>query len=239
MDTRTIEMSAIRTDGETQPRTAINPAIVQEYAEAMESGAKLPPVTVMFDGATFWLIDGFHRFYACRRCNRTEIEAEVLNGELAEARWLSLAANKTHGLRRTPPDIEKAVSRAFKLRPDLSDRGIAEHVGISPSTVARYRGLIERPTAGVQMDTSPVRVGRDGKRYAARSPKRRGRTRTGGIAQDAHQPVRTGNPLPPMIALNMPHDPLMGARALIGQFSADYLRALAAFLNKHLEGVPA
>ena len=39
-----------------------------------------------------------------------------------------------------------------------------------------------------------------------------------------------------MTALDMPHDPVMGARTLIGLFDADYLRALTTFLTKHLEG---
>jgi len=42
-----------------------------------------------------------------------------------------------------------------------------------------------------------------------------------------------------MRALNMPQDPVMGARTLIELFDATYLRALVAFLTKHLEGVTA
>jgi hypothetical protein len=42
-----------------------------------------------------------------------------------------------------------------------------------------------------------------------------------------------------MRALNMPRDPVMGARTLIELFDATYLRALVVFLTKHLEGVSA
>ena len=42
-----------------------------------------------------------------------------------------------------------------------------------------------------------------------------------------------------MTALNMPHDPVMGARTLIDLFDADYLRALTTFLTQHLEGAEA
>jgi uncharacterized ParB-like nuclease family protein len=236
-----LEIAAVRIDGETQPRTAINPGIVQEYAEAMQAGTEFPAVTVVHDGATYWLVDGFHRLHAHRRLNRQQIKAEVVAGELKDVQWMSVAANKAHGLRRYPADIAKAIARALKLRADLSDRAIAEHVGVAHTTVARHRQTIEQAqrVTGGACTTSTNHLGRDGKRYPARSPKRRGRQRTGGIARDAHKPLRAGNPLPPMIALNMPHDPLMGARALIGQFSTDYLRALVVFLNKHLEGVPA
>jgi len=236
VDTRTIEMSAIRTDGETQPRTAINPGIVQEYAEAMESGVLLPPVTVVFDGATYWLIDGFHRFYAHRRCSRTAIQAEVLNGELADAQWMCLAANKTHGLRRTNEDKSKAVSRALRMKPDMSDGAIADHVGVHRNMVLKHRHAHDERTGCTNCAT---RTGRDGKRYPARPPKRRSGTRTGGIAKNAFQPVRGHSNPRPMRALNMPQDPVMGARTLIELFDATYLRALVAFLTKHLEGVTA
>jgi ParB-like chromosome segregation protein Spo0J len=101
MSEQMLDMSIVRIDGDTQPRTAINPGIVQEYAEAMEAGVQFPPVTVVHDGAAHWLVDGFHRFFAHRRLSRQQIKAEVITGELTEARWLSLAANKAHGVRRS------------------------------------------------------------------------------------------------------------------------------------------
>ncbi len=245
-----IDMSVVRIDGDTQPRTAINPGIVQEYAEALEAGVEFPAVTVVHDGAMYWLVDGFHRFFAHRRLNRPQIRAEVIAGELADARWLSVAANKAHGLRRTNEDKAKAVVKALKLRPELSNPAIAEHVGVSVETVRRYREVLERQKAA-QEARSPkaaqpaqgahcapcesTRVGRDGRRR--RAQQRRGRTPA--IARNAHQPVRTGTPPAPMTALNMPHDPVMGARTLIEVFDADYLRALVAFLTQHLEGVAA
>lgn len=228
-----IDMSVVRIDGDTQPRTAINPGIVQEYAEALEAGTEFPAVTVVHDGATHWLVDGFHRFFAHRRRNRPQIKAEVIAGELADARWLSVAANKAHGLRRNNEDKVKAVVRALRLRPDLSNAAIAEHVGVSEEMVRQRRMQLDSMARSQPLGPA-TRVGRDGKRYPTRSAKRRAAKPA--IARNAHQPVRNGRPMPAMTALNMPHDPLMGARALIGQFSADYLRALVAFLSKHLEG---
>lgn len=228
-----IDMSVVRIDGDTQPRTAINPGIVQEYAEALQAGVEFPAVTVVHDGATHWLVDGFHRFFAHRRLSRPRIKAEVLAGELADARWLSVAANKAHGLRRNNEDKVKAVVRALRLRPDLSNAAIAEHVGVSEEMVRQRRMQLDSTVRSQPLGPA-TRVGRDGKRYPARSAKRRAAKPA--IARNAHQPVRNGRPMPAMTALNMPHDPLMGARALIGQFSADYLRALVAFLSKHLEG---
>jgi hypothetical protein len=237
MSEQMLDMSAVRIDGDTQPRTAISPGLSQEYAEAMEAGVEFPAVTVIHDGAAHWLVDGFHRFFAHRRLNRTQIKADVITGELAEARWLSLAANKTHGLRRTNEDKAKAVTRALKMRPDSSDGLIAEHVGVHINTVAKYRHLVQpQPTS-----TNCVsRAGRDGRK---RNTKAIGRAsaarRSRGVSKNAFQPVRGHSNPQPMRALNMPKDPVMGARTLIELFDATYLRALVVFLNKHLEGVTA
>jgi len=238
MSEQLLDMSVVRIDGDTQPRTAINPGIVQEYAEAMQAGVELPPITIVHYGATYWLVDGFHRFFAHRRLNRRQIKAEVIAGELADARWLSVAANKAHGLRRSNEDKAKAVARALRLRPDLGNPAIAEHVGVSVEMVRRYRETLERhkTAQGATVAPSPTtHLGRDGKQYRARQRRRP----AGGIAKNAFKPVRTGGTPARMTALNMPHDPIMGARTLIELFDADYLRALVTFLKKHLEGVAA
>lgn len=322
MSEKLLDMSVVRIDGDTQPRTAISPAVVQEYMEAMQAGAEFPPVTVVHDGATYWLVDGFHRFFAHRRLNRKEILAEVVTGEWKDARWLSVAANKTHGLRRTNEDKAKAVTRALRLRPELSNCAIAEHVGVGEAMVRRYREILEQqkalnpsiahnahPTTDVEPSDGgstsfitrlaksdatiangreileqqealkpsiahdahlttgvgpsnggstsefpkltnatiangrevckqaqnqpatvpPMRLGRDGRRRAM--PRR-----TGGIAKNVFKPIRDSIAPARMTALNMPRDPLMGARTLIELFDADYLRALVAVLQEHLTG---
>lgn len=240
MSEQMLDMSVVRIDGDTQPRTAINPGIVQEYAEAMETGVDFPPVMVVHDGAAYWLVDGFHRFFAHRRLSRQQIKAEVILGELAEARWLSLAANKTHGVRRSNEDKVKAVIRALKLRPSLNNGGIAEHVGVSAEMVRQRRAQIEQPvtTGSSQPLETATRVGRDGKQYPTRKRNKHGR-RSRAIAKNAFQPVRGHSNPQPMRALNMPQDPVMGARTLIELFDTTYLRALVVFLTKHLEGAAA
>lgn len=239
MSEQILEMSVVRIDGDTQPRTAINPGIVQEYAEAMEAGVQFPPVTIVHDGAAHWLVDGFHRFFAHRRLNRQQIKAEVITGELAEARWLSLAANKAHGVRRSNEDKAKAVARALRMRPDLSDMAIASHVGVSNRMVGNHRAALDATLKNSKSPVSqtPTRVGRDGR--AMNTSKIGRRARRGGIAKNAFQPVRGHSNPQPMRALNMPQDPVMGARTLIELFDATYLRALVVFLTKHLEGAAA
>ena len=144
-----------------QPRVATDKTTVKEYAERIEASDKLPPVVVFFDGTTYWLAEGFHRLAAHKLAGRTMIDCIVIDGTKADAQWHALQTNKTHGRRRSNDDKIKAVQMAFAhpKGKDLSDRAIAELVGVSATMVAKHRP--KDPTAnGVQ---SKKRVGRDGR----------------------------------------------------------------------------
>jgi len=106
-------------------------------AEAMRAGAKFPPIKVIFDGTTYWLIDGFHRVEAAHEAGLTEIAAEITPGTLEDAQWLCLAANQTHGLRRTNEDKRRAVMAALQhpRSAGMSSNAIAKHVGVSHTLV--------------------------------------------------------------------------------------------------------
>jgi uncharacterized ParB-like nuclease family protein len=239
MPEQLLDIDALRIDGDTQPRSAVCEATVAEYAEDMKAGADFPPVRVVSDGAAYWLIDGFHRYYAHLRLGRTRIRAEVTTGLLTEAQWLSLAANQGHGLRRSNADKAKAVMKALRMRPDMSDHAIAEHVGVSHVTVSRHRQPPTEATTGT-MFQSESRTGRDGRNIRtgkiAESNRRRGEPPA--ISPNAFTPVHGHSKPVPMTALSMPRDPDMGARTLIELFPPDYLRALVDFLTEHLKGVP-
>ena len=45
----------------------------------MAAGSVFPPITLYYDGAKYWLADGFHRFLRLA-LEFTEIEAEVKAG---------------------------------------------------------------------------------------------------------------------------------------------------------------
>jgi uncharacterized ParB-like nuclease family protein len=104
-----ILLSAVRTDGGTQSRAAMSPAVVDEYAAKLGDGATFPAIVVFYDGDTYWLADGFHRHAAHVKAGREEIGADVREGGQREAIQYSLGANETHGLRRTRADKRKAV----------------------------------------------------------------------------------------------------------------------------------
>jgi|HubBroStandDraft_6_1064221.scaffolds.fasta_scaffold535938_1 ParB-like chromosome segregation protein Spo0J len=57
---------------------------IAKIAAAMLRADPIEPVIVYYDGDTFRLFDGFHRVAAAKKAGRTQIEAEVRGGGLAE-----------------------------------------------------------------------------------------------------------------------------------------------------------
>jgi len=238
MKTKKIKLEVLRLDGDTQPRVAIDQSVVSEYAEAMEAGKVFPPVAVYHDGAAYWLVDGFHRYHAARKLDLTEIEAVVKTGVKQEAQWASLSMNQGHGLRRTNADKQKAVFKALILRPEMTDRAIADHIGVSHQTIANYRNsnkVDSEKTATVKVLQSTLCKGRDGRTYKVGNMRRQAkRRRENKISPKALPPVRDAIPMPPMKAMSMPYNPIAGANALLAIFDREYIQALIAELQARL-----
>lgn len=160
-----LPISQIRLDGGTQPRSAINYEVVEEYIESIQAGAKFPPVDVFFDGENYWLADGFHRRDAFFGADFEEIECTVHQGTLQDAQWFSYAANKANGLYRSNADKQRAVQAALKhpASAGLSDVQIAKHVGVNDKTIAAWR---ERIFGNSEDRLPPTRTAtRNGKTY--------------------------------------------------------------------------
>ena len=136
-----LKLEQIRIDGGTQARTSINEEAVANYAEFMTDGGQLPAIAVAFDGADYWLADGFHRWHAHKRIGALSIEVEIHQGTLRDAVLMATGANRAHGLPRTNADKRKAVEMTLATAPDWSDRKVAMHVGVSITLV----GAIRRP----------------------------------------------------------------------------------------------
>lgn len=158
--TKTLRLDRIRLDGDTQSRVELNEDVIHEYADLLKSGHQFPPLLVTFDGKDYWLYDGFHRRWAAVRAKVKRFKCYVTKGTREDARWLSYGANLEHGLRRTIEDKQKAVIAALKHPRGikLADSKIADHVGVSHSTVAKYRQQLT-----CQLGKSDERLGRDGR----------------------------------------------------------------------------
>lgn len=136
-----VRLDVIRRDGGTQPRAQINLFTVGDYAEEMRAGVRFPDVVLFFDGTDYWLADGFHRVLAATQAGLTDINADVKQGTLDDARWHSYSANATHGLRRTNGDINRAVTAALAhpYATRYSNVELAKHCGVAINTIRNYR----------------------------------------------------------------------------------------------------
>lgn len=144
MNIRQVNLSHIRRDGGTQARAEMNSAAIEDYAHAMASGAKFPPVVLFQDQDIYWLGDGFHRIEAALLAGKKAIPADIRQGGQRQARLFALGANTTHGVRRTNADKRLAVSILLD-DPEWgqwSNRQIAELIGVSHQFINNMR--IER-----------------------------------------------------------------------------------------------
>ena len=230
---QTLKLDQIRIDGGTQPRVLIDEQVVAEYAEHYGNGVDLKPVTVFFDGATYWLADGFHRYWANKAINSDYIFANVHQGTQRDAILHSLGANADHGLRRTSADKRKAVLTMLNDEKwsEWPQTQIAKACRVTPEYVSRLKNRegstidrsIVQTSDGRTMNTS--KIGR--KRHP--SPGRKGR-----LVGSEMNPVRQPRPALAQTNLNLPHDPAYGARAIVAAMGVDYARQLIDSLTSYL-----
>lgn len=136
-----IKLDELRIDGGTQSRVVIDQPTVYNYLEHMKEGDEFPKMFAFFDGATYWLVDGFHRYHAYKLLGIKEIEIAYKPGTLEEAQIYSYGVNATHGKPRTHEDKRKAVEGAL-AHPSLinkSDREIAKICHVSAPFVGSVR----------------------------------------------------------------------------------------------------
>lgn len=161
-----LDPGLIRTDGGTQARAQLDERTVAEYAERMLDGNIFPPVVVFYDGAEYWLGDGFHRHAATLRAELAEIAADVRQGTRRDAVLYAVGANARHGLPRTDADKRRAVETLLR-DPDWSkwsNREVARQCGVSKSFV----GSVREELTGSRTPEE-VRAARGGTEYTVKT----------------------------------------------------------------------
>lgn len=196
MESVVLKLDQINYDGSTQPRVDLNEQAVADYAEALTSGIKLPPVIVFFDGAQNWLADGFHRFHAHRKIGAYDIQAAVHRGTKRDAILYSVGANAAHGLRRTNDDKRKAVLTllADDEWAQWPQAKIAQACGVSREYVSRVHSSLD---SSCDRSQDAVRtVERGGKTYTQNTANI-GKKKAETPPASKKKPVRTLKSAPP------------------------------------------
>ncbi len=244
-----LKLEQIRTDGGTQPRAELREEVIADYAERMESGVTFPPIIVFFDGTNYWLADGFHRLMAARRAAPDQpLPATVHTGTLQDAQWFSYSVNKSHGLRRTNEDKERAIRAALahEKAATLSNRNIADHCGVAESSVRKYRDQLnltahfaqstdETPPKDEMSPTPRPRTGRDGRTINTSRIGESRRATAPAISPRANMPTRGHSNPCPMIPLQFsPNNPATAAAVLVRLFPRTFIESLIEKLSAHL-----
>jgi uncharacterized ParB-like nuclease family protein/transposase len=130
---QSIPLSNIITSPRLQNRNAAAPCLREKLPHsqatiehldtlklAIKRGEHLPPVSVIRAeperGERFYLVDGFHRYWAHDQLKRETIEANILEGcGLVDALIASGKANQNHGLRLTKDERVENAWRCLNL----------------------------------------------------------------------------------------------------------------------------
>ena len=136
-----LPLSQIRRDPRIRTRVCVDHRCVVRYADAMGRGTQFPPISCVFDGAHYWLIDGYHRYIAAGDAGLESVVAEVRLGTHRDAMLYAVSANHAHGMRLTNADKRRGVERLLADEEWCmwSDCEIARRCGVTDKTVARLR----------------------------------------------------------------------------------------------------
>jgi hypothetical protein len=141
-----LALDEIRRDGGTQPRAAIDLKHVKLLEEQIEDGKELEPVVVFYDGESYWLADGFHRYAAHKNQDKEAIACFIHQGTRREAVLYSVGANANHkpALPRSREDKRRAVMTLLQ-DPEWgkwSNYKIAEVAIVNEKTVRNIRASL-------------------------------------------------------------------------------------------------
>ena len=174
-----IKLSLITIDAGTQARQKINQDVVNEYAQLLTEGAVFPPIIVF--GEKNILADGWHRFFAHRAAGIKEIEIDSREGDVRDAIFYGFGANKSRGLQMNQEDTRSIIGRLLMDNEwaKLGDRKIADHVGVSSTTVLRLRQAMEGDGKLEKANTKTyVRQGKEIEVDVSKNQKKEGPTAT-------------------------------------------------------------
>ena len=155
-----LDIDDITVDTRAQSRAEIDMGLVAEYAELMRDGVVFPPLTVLNDGSTNWLSEGFHRIHAYREAAFLTVPCIIMSGGLRDAILLSVGSNADHGKRRSNADKRRSVELLLKDADwrSWSDREIAKQCAVTHPFVAEIRKNLSGNDYQIPASTEIVRT---------------------------------------------------------------------------------
>jgi hypothetical protein len=136
---------------------------------------------VFYDGKTYRLADGFHRYRAACVAGSKTVLCEVRRGGKRDALLFSVSSNAAHGLRRTNDDKRMAVSKLLKDKVwwKWSDREISRRCHVGHPFVAQLRNELavtgssssERTYTTKHGTKAKMKTGKIGKSRSPAKPK--------------------------------------------------------------------
>ena len=141
-------ISGLVLNRDLSPRTRIGSNHVRQLAEALKSGATLPPIVV--ERHTSRVVDGFHRVEAHRRVHGSEALVEVIAKEYKNDGELFVHAvelNSHHGQRLASYDQLRCVTIAKELSIDYMR--LAGALSVRPN----YVGELSKRRTGSEIGT--------------------------------------------------------------------------------------
>jgi hypothetical protein len=163
----------------SEMREKLNDEAIQNYADNLK---QMPPVTLIHDPTTnaHWLVDGCHTVHAALKCKRKRIQAIVKTGTYLEAFAEATHVNDMHGVMVTNADKRHRVLVALN-HPEMStwsSISISKACGVDKDVVLRLRpdsvGGNRQLNGKTEKDGKTERVvGKDGKSYPARKPRKK------------------------------------------------------------------
>jgi hypothetical protein len=169
-------------DDKIRSRLKPDERAIQEYAEEMTQGTIFPPITVYSNGTLSWVVNGFHRVMAALMAGKTEILAEVTEGDYRSAFLASAGVNRTNGVRRTNEEKRLAVSKLLQDAEwsQWSDEVVAGMCGVS----APFVGLLRKELTPNSSESSQVRRGKDNRLIKTGKIGKRPRLKKSGSAEN-------------------------------------------------------
>lgn len=164
----TVKISDLVTKKGTQMRASLDQKWIGELTEILvankdkkpEEQTKLDPIKAVRDPEGHiipW--DGFHRINAHKGAKLSEIEVEVIPGDLALAKRLAYGANSKHGVKRSRADIKFIAETILKdkdiMKDNPSNMELSRITGISEFTFRKMRPV----EAGEAPRTSTTKTG--------------------------------------------------------------------------------